>query len=899
MLFEFAEMPDELVDAHSSGRLVVFVGSGASMSPPTCSPDFRTLATDVIAELQVDRQLRESDSPEFFLDKLAEEGLGVHAAVHRIISESTQPNSTHSAITQLALSSPPARVVTTNYDRCLSLSGLSDIPEFAALDLPGDEDFEGIVYLHGSISQDPQRLVVTRSDFARTYLGPLSPTLAFLHRLFTSKPVLFIGYSADDVLMRYVLQAARGRTELYSLRSGSGRLERDALGIMRIPYGDHCNLPALLRDWSWYAGATWQQHERRVHQILTAPGGAGAMEPHDGSYLARVVADPELVPQFTTRARGVQWRRWLAELPQLDMFDPAPAAGSTTRQLQRWLVKQSRDGEYSADEVARLFDRDGAALPDWVWSWMFDPGSFEEAQNSAAAGQFLVALADVAPPALRSHCARAIMALLSREPDLTDDTFLELIATWCALGASLVGFRDSRHNIVNCWSARPHLAGEMMSVVDACLRRANRLARIYAGTDPSSMRTALAGQQGGDKVHRGHLLVDAARDLMATLIETEPPIAVGYLHSWAASQWPILNRLAIYGWTLRRDETESSKLSWLQQQGWSGDPGVHHEERLLIASCVPHVGEREIKSLIGHIAHRTSPGNEGFTVDKLACIVEHAPRSPAARTALDDARNTHGDPRIADRADDTNPYLLEIDADRPGAKRQPRSEATPFWGSGVDLADEPARTGHDERLDLELVGKAVAIQCLEVSDPNSNEPLNWLPRFVASSAEPRRVAHIEAVTKQLLEAQPHKRTAQWHRWMRSYWEQRLKSRPRGLSDNEASAIADWATLLDGHDFEQAVLMVTARPTALRWNSKVPGLLLDALGPHSDAGIINNCPQQVVRLLTHMLKHSERGIAESFTFAIPAVAQALMQRTSPEEFDPLREQIARLVWKLKD
>ena len=899
MLFESGALPDELVEAHASGRLVVFVGSGASMSVPTCAPSFRTLAKSVIAELGVDLELSDDDLPEFVLDELAEEALGVHAAVHRIISESTLPNSTHRAIIELALSSPPARVVTTNYDRFLSSGGLSGIPEFTAPDLPGDEDFEGIVYLHGSIAQAPQDLVVTRSDFARSYMRPLSPTLAFLHRLFVSKPVLFIGYSANDVLMHYVLQAARGRTELYSLRSGSGKPQRDALGVMRIHYGEHANLPALLGDWSSFAGMTGTQHGHRVRQIVTAPEGADAMKPHDQSYLAHVIANPELVRQFTTRARGARWRYWLAELPQLDLFDSAPSTDSTTRHLQWWLAEQSQDGEYSADEVARLFDRDGGALPDWVWSWMFSPGALDDTQDPAAAGRFLVALADVAPPAYRSHCARAIMALLSREPDLTDDTFLELVAMWCGLSTSLIGFRYRHHDLVDCWSARPHLAVEMMSVVDTSLRRANRIARIYGGTDPSLMRASLTDRKGGDVVHRGHLLVDAARDLMATLIKSDLQTARDYLRLWAESQWPILNRLAIHGWTTRSDETASRKLTWLQAHSWACDPQFHHEARRLIAICAPQVSERTIKSLINHIKHGTRSGDEAFFIDKLACIVENAPKSSAARRALGDAQATHGDARIPDRADDANPHLLEIDADDPGAARSPPSRASASVGQNEDLAGDSERSHiDDQRIKIELTGRAVAIACLEGSRPGGDEPLNWLPSFVAYATEPQRVAHIEAVTKLMLELPPGERSDQWHQWMRDHWKQRLESRPKGLSDDETSAIADWAALLEGYDFEQAVRLVTSRPAALRRNSLLPRLLLDAFEePRRKGAATEGSPQQVVQLLSHMLAHTELSVAESFTFAIPTLAPALIQGTSRAEFEPLREQFARIAWKL--
>ena len=881
MIFAHGELPDELVDAHASGRLVVFVGSGASKSKPTCAPDFCTLAKRVIAELGVDRELSKSDLPEFVLHELAEQGLGVHAAVHRILSESTQPNLTHGAICKLALSSPPVRVVTTNFDRFLSSGCLGDIAEFTAPNLPGDEDFEGLVYLHGSIAQEPKQLVVTRSDFARAYMAPLSPTLAFLHRLFTSKPVLFIGYSTDDVLMRYVLQAAKGRTELYSLRSGPGEPERDELEVMRIPYGEHCYLPALLQDWASFAGATAIKHNSRVRQILTTPDGTEAMEPHDESYLARVVTDRSLVWHFTSQAGGASWRRWIVELPQLDLFDPAPGAESTTLQLQDWF-RQSGGG-HTAEEVARLVDSDGGTLPDWVWSSMLNRTSLHGDQDPAEAGKFLVALSDVLPPAHRSHCARALGALLSNERDLCDDTFLELMAAWCALSSCLIGFRSRDHKFPDFLSARPDLAVEMMSVIDFWLRRVNRITRIYGGTDPSSMRVSLVDQEGGDVAHRGHLLVDAARDLIEILINNDSQIAAGYLQAWAQSQWPVLGRLSIHGWTVRGDETGSSKLTWLQAHDkWVSDPQFHHEVNQLIASCVADVGEPEIKSLINHIQHGTSPGNEGFAVDKLECIVKHAPKSLAARNALAQARSTYASLTIPEHVDTASPYLAEIDACDLEANQNPLSEHI------------------ERRKDMELMASAIAAKCLGFFGPDSDEPSSWLPRIVAVKAEPFRVAHIDAVTKQMLPMSRDERSAQWHRWMRGYWQQRLLSRPRELTDTEASALADWAGLLDGDEFDEAVELVISRPTALRTNSRLPLFLLESSwGSNHGAGVIDSRPQQVGQLLTHLLSRTEVSIAKYFTHEVRTLAPTLLQRMSHQDAEPLREQVARLALQLGD
>ena len=812
MLFENGELPDGLIRAHETGRLVLFVGSGASMGAPTSLPNFRDLAERVIEGLGSGRELGESELPEFVLDELAEDGLGVHAQVHRIVCESSQPNSTHRAIAALAMSSPPARIVTTNYDRFLSSGCLGGIREFAAPDLPGGEAFEGIVYLHGSVAQDPENLVVTRADFAQAYMGPLSPTLAFLHRLFTSMPVLFIGYSTDDVLMRYVLQASRGRTELYSLSRGAGRPRHDALGVLRIPYGSHAELPGLLYEWSEFAGSSWTQHNERTRRILMPLDETEAMAPHQESYLTRVVTDPELVLQFTSQASGAKWRRWIVDHPQLDLFDSAPVAGLTTPWLQMWFAEQCQGSDFTADEVAALFDRDGRPLPDWVWFFMFTPGLLHQDQVPVAASRVLAALAEVAPVSHRSHCMRAISTMLSKEKALPDEAFVELATTWCALSTNLVGFRRRHHHTTGFWKDRPHLAVELMGIVDTHLQRASRMACFYEGSDPSSMRASIDGQTGGDVPHRGHLLVDAARDLIAILLDRQPEHALGFLLSWADSQWPILNRLAEFHGSVRVD------------------------------------------------AGAQLPVQTG----------------------------------------DLKPFLLGIDEEGEAQKWIASGDPEGRPGLGFVLVTD-AELDEDiaRRKDKEAVAGAFAALCFKGDGPKGDEPWGGLRAFTVSTSEPDRVAHIRAVTEGLLLMSPPERSDQWRRWMRGYWEQRLASDPRALRAGEATAIADWSAVLDASDFLEAVKLVTSTPTALDSRSKLPQLLLDVVdSPHPSASVIDSCPREVVEMLAHLLKHTELRAAETYSFAMTDVAQALKDRTDKATFAPLKEQAVRLAWKLR-
>ena len=138
MISAYLKLPPRLVRAHKDGRLVIFVGAGASKPSPSCLPLLGELVERVEKLLGVDHEpgaLARWDSepkklpdepvgggprPLERLEGLARRNLSVHVAVKDVISESVEPNGVHRAIVALAEAGGSARIVTTNYDRHLS-----------------------------------------------------------------------------------------------------------------------------------------------------------------------------------------------------------------------------------------------------------------------------------------------------------------------------------------------------------------------------------------------------------------------------------------------------------------------------------------------------------------------------------------------------------------------------------------------------------------------------------------------------------------------------------------------------------------------------------------------------------------------------------------------------------
>jgi len=121
---------------------------------------------------------------------------------------------THKALLTLATDADGAcRLVTTNYDLCFSCHKNPSTPIHAAprMPVPKPGRWNSIVHLHGFLEDeycgpDKEELVLSSADFGAAYLVDGWAT-RFLRELFQHFTVLFVGYSAEDLVIRYMLQA--------------------------------------------------------------------------------------------------------------------------------------------------------------------------------------------------------------------------------------------------------------------------------------------------------------------------------------------------------------------------------------------------------------------------------------------------------------------------------------------------------------------------------------------------------------------------------------------------------------------------------------------------------------------------------------------------------------------
>jgi hypothetical protein len=321
------DIPDALLQAHEEGRVVFFCGAG--ISDPAGLPGFKGLVDAIYRLLgtvpdDIEQNTYSRGQFDAALDLLERRLPGQRhgLAMRKALAKALQPKlrrkgatDTHAALLQLARNREGAlRLVTTNFDRVfeqVAKRNKQPINGFTApmLPIPKNSRWNGLVYLHGLLPDKPDesalhRLVLTSGDFGLAYLTERWAA-RFVSELFRNYVVCFVGYSINDPVLRYMMDALAADRMLgeltpqaYALgdcatgKEHGKAIEWEAKGVTpilyEVPIGihDHSALHRTLKVWAeTYRDGILGKERIVVNHALARPSASARQDDFVGRML--------------------------------------------------------------------------------------------------------------------------------------------------------------------------------------------------------------------------------------------------------------------------------------------------------------------------------------------------------------------------------------------------------------------------------------------------------------------------------------------------------------------------------------------------------------------------------------------------------------------------------------
>jgi hypothetical protein len=364
-------IPDDLLLARDEGRVVFFCGAGVSRAKAGLA-DFYGLAESVLDRLQVEsnhvtrnvlheaQQIGKRTGATSLISAdrifgLLERDFYLQD-IESAVANSLKPKedvdlSAHRILLDLASTTDgKLRLVTTNFDRLFEAA--SDLQ--SKLLLPSNlhgaanwSEFNGIVHLHGIVDEDYRQaesdgFILTSSQFGRAYLAEGWAT-RFFKEILDQFVVVFIGYTADDPPVQYLLEALNTRkerlTEVYAFQEGT---ETEAIGkwhhkgVEAIAFNPENNFCAL-----WDTLEIWANRARSPEDwfrsvIELAKHSPKHLRPFERGQVAHVISTPIGTRRFA-EAEQLPPADWLC------VFDPARRfeRPETDISPDRWVIASS------------------------------------------------------------------------------------------------------------------------------------------------------------------------------------------------------------------------------------------------------------------------------------------------------------------------------------------------------------------------------------------------------------------------------------------------------------------------------------------------------------------------------------------------------------------------------
>ncbi len=639
--------PETLRSALRDGRLVVFAGAGVSMGSPACLPDFGTLADSIAKGSGETRLDRETDDA--FLGRLHNAGVRVHDRAARLLQTNRcgnppSPTALHRDLVRLYPEPDKVRIVTTNFDLLFDAAArdlFAEQPDlFKAPALPLGREFNGIVHVHGCLDR-PQGMVLTDADFGRAYLTD-GWASRFLVELFRSTTVMFVGYSHDDTVMKYLARALpesdAGRRFILTDEADDNRWSVLGIEPVYFPKGDYDQLNVAIHGLADYARRGLLDWRHEITEIARRPPSPDASE---AETIREALADATRARFFTEVATDPEWLDWLDKHGYLaPLFAPGTLSERDTP-LAAWLIDKVAFAHPKA--LFLLIGRHDMTLNPWFWQGLARTLAYrtDSPLDDETFSRWVSCLLATAPPlrdmnllgSLGQRCLQSsllhplleIFDAMARHGLHLKPPFFEFDDDFAAnfdlaeQDIELELSSDDDNSALNeLWETglKPRIdvvAEPLLSSVAAHLAARHRTFLAWQKADPNRDPDSLgrdAIEPREQHLRYGHVdvLIDAAHDCLQWLARNRPQAAARWCEQLTASRIPLLRRLGVRALSLRTDLSACKKLDWLLANADLHDDAADHELSGLLQDIYPQLApqqrQRTIETILAfHLPH--------------------------------------------------------------------------------------------------------------------------------------------------------------------------------------------------------------------------------------------------------------------------------------------------------
>jgi hypothetical protein len=692
------EVHEDLIEAQKKDNLVVFAGAGVSAASPSDLPTFEGLVSILEGWSNCWREREtikgeegEEDRPvepfEQYLGRLEDqEGVDFRPKVREEIArEDSEPTDLHRYLLQLFDSPEDARIVTTNFDLHFSRVAPEGVDKYKAPALPRGDDFSGIVYLHGNLSQEDRRLVLSDKDFSRAYLTE-GWARRFLQQLFSEYVVLFVGYGHGDDVMRYLARGIpqdrdEGRFAFEIEGDDSVNWEHYGVEISRFPEADreenpYDELPRGIQEWIDRTTRLPSERDARIESILQKE--PDTLSRPEREELDSVLTKADQIHFFTKHASSLEWVEWMRREGYLDPLLEPGDVSHIDEQLASWLAGQiTLEPDRLLAHLTGGLRRWNSVLTDRVIAALHSDWR-EELESKTVAKWIRVVLqnAGKSPPSHLSSMLRScedpqdqglavqLFEYLTR-PEVNVRTGVPFMpeegGTTTSIEVRFSGGQNppSTTFVREAWKDfflpnLEDLAPEVASILTERLRDFHAAYAEHRGDgnlDPLTRQWERIRFDEQERITDERFVLPAfGRELMDRLLQEMPERADNLIDRWAHSSVPVLEVLATYGIGTDSRRTADEKIQWVLDTGWllsrrtSGEPG-----RVIIeAYSESSVDIRE--KLLEQIRERTQEFEAAEragrlrTIRKLlANLVRKTPDDEKVRSQLEELDVSHPD----------------------------------------------------------------------------------------------------------------------------------------------------------------------------------------------------------------------------------------------------------------